>query len=401
MKFVYQVRTEEGEIRSGTIEASSKEVAFSLLQKLGYYITYLEEEKPPVYAREVKIFQRVSLKDLFIFSRQLSILLNSKVPIVESLKALAGQTRNQDFKEMIGDVAEEVEAGNFLSKALSKYPKVFSQFYLAVVKAGEVSGKLSQSLSYLANHLEREYNLRGKVRGALIYPTFVLIVFLVIAGIMVFSILPSFEKILTERAAEIPFITKAILSFSRVLREKFLIFALIVGTPLVLIFYYSRTKEGKKVFDKIFLKLPFFGEISRNYALSRFAENLSTLTSAGLTINEALEIVEGIVGNEVYRNAVSKIKEGVKKGEKISALSSLYPDLFPPLFSQLISVGEKTGTLSNSLLEIAKFYQKEAEKSIENLLSFLEPFLIVVLGIFVGGLMFSVLIPIYKIIGTY
>jgi type IV pilus assembly protein PilC len=401
MKFLYQARTKEGDVKSGTIEASSREVAFSLLQKLGYYVTYLEEERPPIYAKELKIFQRISLKDLFIFSRQFSIMLNSKVPIVECLMTIAAQTKNPELKEIISDIAQEVEAGSFLSKAFSKYPKVFSPFYVAMVKAGEASGKLPHSFNYLANHLEREYNLRGKITGAMIYPALVLVVFLAILGLMVFSILPSFEQILTEREVEIPFLTKIILSFSRFLREKFLFLALIVVIPVVLIFYYSRTKGGKKIFDKISLKIPFFGQILRQSILSRFAENLSTLTSAGLVVTEALEIVEEIVGNETYKNAISKIKEGVKKGEKISSISSLYPELFPPLFNQLVLVGEKTGTLSNSLLAISDFYQKETEKSIEGFLRILEPLLIIILGGLVGGLMLSVLLPLYRIIGTY
>jgi type IV pilus assembly protein PilC len=401
MKFLYQARTKEGDLKSGTIEASSKEVALSLLQKLGYYVTYLEEEKPPIYAREVKIFQRISLRDLFIFFRQFSILLNSQVPIVESLMTLSAQTKNLELKEIISDIAKEVDAGSPLSKALLKYPKVFPPFYVAMAKTGEAAGKLSQSLSSLANHLEKEYNLRGKIRGAMIYPTLVFIVFSIILGVMVFSVLPSFERILTERQVEIPFLTKVILSLSRFFRERFLILALVLGIFFILIFYYSRTKEGKKNFDKILLKFPFFGEILKQSILSRFAENLSTLTSAGLTVTEALEIVEEIIGNEVYKSAISKMKEGIKRGEPISSLSSLYPELFPPLFNQMVSVGEKTGTLTNCFLAISNFYQSEAEKSIENFLRILEPLLIVILGGFVGGLMASVLLPLYKVIGTY
>jgi type IV pilus assembly protein PilC len=401
MKFLYQARTKEGDLKSGVIEASSKEVALSLLQNLGYYVTYLEEERPPIYAREIKIFQRISLRDLFTFFRQLSILLSSQVPIVESLVTLSTQTRNLEFKEIILDIAKEVEAGSPLSKALLKYPKVFSSFHVAMVRAGEVSGKLSQSLFHLANHLEREYNVKGKIRGAMIYPILVFIVFLAVLSVMVFSVLPSFEKIFIERGAEIPFPTKVVLSFSRFLREKFLTLVFVLGIFSVLIFYYSRTKEGRKIFDEVSLKIPFFGGISKQSIISRLAGNLSTLTSAGLTITEALELVENIVGNEVYKFVISKMKEGVKKGESISSISSLYPELFPPFFNQLVLVGEKSGTLSNCLLAISDFYQSEVEKSIENSLRILEPLLIIILGGLVGGLMFAVFLPLYRIIGPY
>jgi type IV pilus assembly protein PilC len=401
MKFLYQARTKEGDLKSGVIEASSKEVALSLLQKLGYYVTYLEEEKPPIYAREVRIFQKVSLKDLFVFSRQLSIMLSSKVPIVEALITLTAQIKNPEFKEAISDVAKEVEAGSTLSKALSKYPKIFPQFYVAMVRAGEASGKLSQSFNFLANHLEREYAVSGKIKGALIYPSLVLVVFLVVFGLMIFSILPSFEKIFAESNVEIPLVTRIILSFSRILREKFLILILILGIPLILIFSFSRTKEGKRFFDEISLKIPFFGRIFKQSLLARFAGNLSTLLSAGVAVTEALEIVEEVVGNETYRAAISKIKEGVKKGESISTLSLFYPELFPPIFNQVILVGEKTGTLSSSLSSISEFYQKEAEKLIEDFLRILEPLLIIILGGLVGGLMYSVLVPLYRLMGGY
>jgi type IV pilus assembly protein PilC len=207
MKFLYQARTKEGDLKSGIIEASSKEVALSLLQKLGYYVTYLEEERPPIYARELKIFQRVSLKDLFVFSRQFSILLNSQVPIVESLMVLAAQTKNLELKEIILDLAKEVEAGTPLSKTLLKYPRVFSPLFVAMVKTGEVSGRLSQSFNYLADYLEREYNIRGKITGAMIYPALVFLVLLIILGTVIFSVLPSLEGILNERGVEIPFLT--------------------------------------------------------------------------------------------------------------------------------------------------------------------------------------------------
>jgi type IV pilus assembly protein PilC len=402
MKFFYQARTKEGDIKSGIIEASSRETAFSLLQKLGYYVTYLrEQEQKPIYAKEITLFQRVSLKDLYVFSYQLSILLNSKVPIVESLLTLAFQTKNRILKEIIVDISKEVEAGTSLSKALLKYPEVFSQFYVAMVKAGESAGKLPLIFNSLANHLEREYNLKGKITTMMIYPSLILFVFLAVSGLLIFTILPSFEQIFIENNAQIPFITKTLLSFGKFIRENFLLLLLVLGTITFFIYSFSRTKEGKKIFDKIFLKLPILGQILKQINLSMFSQNLSTLISAGLTITEALEIVGEIVGNDVYKEAISEIKEGVKKGEKISSISSLYPYLFTPLFNQIVLIGEKTGTLSNSLSLISDFYQKEVERAIENFLKILEPLLIIIMGGLVGGLMLSLFLPLYNLLGTY
>lgn len=401
MRFLYQARTKEGDVKSGVIEASSKEVALDLLQKLGFFVTYLEEEKPPLFAKEVRVFQRISFRDLVLFSRQFSMMLNSKIPIVETLSTLAAQTTNLELKEIIFDISEEVEAGSSLSKAFSRYQKVFSPFFIAIIKAGEAAGKLSDSLNYLADHLEREYNLRSKVSGALIYPFFVLIIFLAIGIFAVFSVLPSFEQILAESGAEMPLITKIVLSLSRFLRQYFIFILLALALPIALSYFYSKTEEGKKNFDRISLKIPIFGQISKYSLISRFSENFSTLTTAGIMITEALEIIEGIVGNKIYQDAISHIKEGVKKGTPISSISILYPEIFPPLFNQMVLVGEKTGNLDQCLLTLANFYQKEAERGVENFMRLLEPLLIVFLGVAIGGLMAAVIIPLYRVIGTY
>jgi len=401
MKFIYQARTKEGELKSGIIEASSKEVAFFLLQKLGYYVTYLEEEKIPLYAREVKIFRRISSQDIFLFFRQFALLLNSQVPIVESLMTLSAQIQNPNFKEIIIDVAKEVDAGSPLSKALSKHSQVFTPFHIAMIKTGEASGKLSETLTYLANHLEREYNFKGKLKGAMIYPSMVFILFLAIAGVLAFLILPSFESILVEREVEIPLLTKAILVFSKFVRKNFLVIILVLAPVFAFLFAFYRSEKGKKLFDAIFLKIPFFGQILKQSILSRISESLASLTSGGLTITASLELIEETVDNEVYREAVSRIKKGVKKGESISSTLSLYPELFTPLFNQMVSVGEKTGTLTNCLFIISNFYQTETERSLENFLRILEPLIIIILGVLVGGLMASVLIPLYKVLLTY
>jgi type IV pilus assembly protein PilC len=401
MRFLYQARTKEGELKSGTIEASSKEVALELLQKLDYYVTYLEEEKPSLLIREVRFFQRISLKEKFIFFRQLAIMLASQISIVEALLTVAQQTTNSEFKKIILNLQKEVDAGNSLSNALSKYPKIFSPLHVAMVKSGETLGKLSQSLENLADLLERQYNTSSKLKGAMIYPALVFIVFLVISGIMIFSILPSFEEIFKEREMEIPLLTRIVLSAGKFLRENLLILLVIFLIIFFLVFYYARTKEGKRFFDKLSLKIPFFNQIVKQSIISRFSETLSSLIEAGVMITQALDIGKEIVGNEIYKELVSKINKGIKRGESISSTTLLYPEFFPPLFNQMVMVGEKTGTLAKSLLKISNFYRAETEKAIENLLKMLEPLLVLILGILVGGLMMTVFLPLYRIIGSY
>src|SRR4030042_462538 len=191
MKFNYQGRTKEGESRVGQVEASSKDAAINLLQKYDLYVPFLEESKPPIYAKKIKIFENISRKDVVLFSRQLSIMFKSKVSLIEALRVLASQMKNADFKEKVFEISEEVEAGTSFSKAISKYPKIFSSFYVSMVKSGEVSGKLSEVLSYLAEHLEREYQLASKAKGAMGYPALVLFIVILVIFMMVFLVIPN------------------------------------------------------------------------------------------------------------------------------------------------------------------------------------------------------------------
>jgi len=398
MKFNYQARTKEGEIRAGTIEASSKEAALVVLQRQGVYVTYLKEAKPPIYAREVKVFKKITSRDLVLFSRQLSIMFGSKVPLVEALNTLAIQADNLDFQEKILSLAREIEGGSSLSKALSRQPDIFSPFYIAMVKSGEASGKLAESLTYLAEHLEREYHLKGRITGALTYPGLVLVVSLVILTILIFFIIPNFDKLIVETGVTVPKITQIVLTVSLLLRKFGLFIFLGFIIFLLLMFRYSKTEKGQIFFDKNFLKLPFFGPVFKIMYLSRFAENFSTLISGGLFIPRALEIVADIVGNSIYKKAILLASEEVKKGVPISSILANFPEIFPPVFVQMCLVGEKTGTLDNSLLQIAAFYQREMEREIERFLSVLEPVLIIILGVMVAGLMLSILLPLYKMI---
>jgi type IV pilus assembly protein PilC len=397
MKFLYQARTREGDLKSGVIEASSREVALNLLQKMGLFVTYLEEERAPIYARELKIFQRVSIRDLILFTNQLSVMVASRIPIVEALKTLAVQTSNPSLREIIFEVSEEVEGGNSLSKALSRYPKVFSPFFIAVIEVGEKVGKLSNSLNYLFNHLEREYFISSKVRGAFIYPAFVLLLFSLIFTFMIFSVFPNLERIFIERGEKVP----TLILLSNFLRENFIFLISIIFISISLLFYYSRTKNGKKNIERVLLKLPIFGQILKYSLLARFSENLATLTSAGIMVTEALEAIEGIIGNEIYREIISQMKEEVKKGSSVSSILALYPEYFPPFFVQMVKVGERTGSFGENLMTASNFLKGEVERRVENFARILEPVLIIFLGLLVGGLLVSVISPLYKIIGGY
>lgn len=397
MKFDYQARTKTGEIQAGVIEASSREAAVSILQKYGLYVTILEEaEEVPFYARKIKLLERVSPEEQVLFSRQLSIMFGSKVPLVESLRTLASQTRNPDFREKISKISEDVEGGTTLSSALSQYPEIFSSFYVAMVKAGEASGKLSEALSYLAEHLEREYHLMSRIKGAMVYPALVFFVVLLVLGLMIFFVIPQLTEVLKETGQELPVITKIVMAFSGLLRKWALIFILILVILIITAFRYYKTKAGKEFFDKSFLKFPFVGHFLKLIYLSHFAENLSTLISGGLPIAQCLEITGGIVGNSVYQEIIFQARDEVRRGEQISSVLARFPEAFPPVFTQMALVGEKSGALDKTLMSLVSFYQKETERTAENFLSVLEPSLIIFLGVVVGGLIAAFLIPLYQ-----
>jgi len=396
MKFNYQARTKEGDIQTGVVEASSEETAISLLQKHGLFVTYLKEFKPPFYAKRVKLFRGISAKDLVLFSRQLSIMFTSKVTLVEALKVLASQTENLDLQEKILNLIEEVEGGSSFSKALSKHQDIFSPFYVAMVRAGEASGKMAESLNYLADHLEREYHLASRTKGALLYPSLVVFVIVLVMVLMIYFVIPSLKEVIMSTEAQIPKVTLVVISASEFLRRFGLFILLGVFILLISIFRYYRTEQGKDFFDKIFLKLPLFSPLLKIIYISRFAENLSTLISGGLLITQALELSANVVGSSIYKNAILSITNEVRKGVPTSAVMALYPQIFPPIFIQMTLIGEKTGTLDTTLMSIASFYQREVERSIENLLSILEPALIIFLGAVVGGMMLSILMPLYS-----
>lgn len=398
MKFNYQARDKQGEVQVGTVEASSREAALNLLQSYGLYVTALETTGTiPVYAKRIKLFERTSRKEIVMFSRQLAIMFKSQVSLTDALRVLAEQAKNLDFKDKILTLIEDVEGGVSFSKALARYPRHFSSLYVAMVKSGEASGRLSDVLDYLAEHLEREYHLYSKIRGALIYPSLIVFIAVAVLVMMIWFVIPNLKKILGTTGQQLPTITKAVMLFADIIKKWGWLLLLAFGGGVVVAVRYQRLPEGRKNFDKLFLKLPLLGRFLKMVYLSRFAENLSTLVAGGLPIARALGVIRDIIGNTVYKEIISQAQEGVKKGMPISSILEKHGQYFPPMFCQMILVGEKTGTLDKTLLNVVSFYRQEVDRAINNLLSILEPVLIVFLGLVVAGLMAAVLLPLYKV----
>ena len=400
MKFNFQARTKEGKLRIGVVEASSKNAALSMLQNSGLIVTSLEEKPLPFYLKKISFFEEAGPKDIMLFVRQLAVMFRSKMPLTEALDTLSRQSKKRGFGEKIRKIKEEVEAGASLSQALSRYPSVFSSFFVAVVRAGEASGKLSESLNYLADYLERSYEFSNKIKSAMTYPAFVLCFGLIIIGLMLTFVLPQLAETLRGSGRELPTITVLVLGAGDFFRNNFLVLIFSLFLLFFIPFRLSKTPVGKKVFDRVILEVPLIGNLAKKTYLVRVSENLSTLILSGLPITRALEVTAGVVGNEEYRKAVLDARAAVKRGGTISAALSNYPDIFPPVFVQMTVVGERTGTLDSTLINLVRFYQKEISRTIDSLLSLMEPLLLVCLGLGVAVFAIAVFVPIYQMMGS-
>ena len=398
MKFNYQARTKQGEIQTGVVEAGNKEVAIETLQRHGLFVIFLQKiSYVPFYARSLKFLQRVKSKEITIFYRQLAILFEANVSPLDSLKILGEQTTNPLFKELIFKLEEDIKGGEPLSQAMGKHPKVFSTFYVNVVRAGEATGKLHDVLRYLADHAEEEYNLNHKVKGAFTYPIAIMSLFVVVGVLMMVFVVPQMVSMLEELGQELPLTTKILIGTSSFL-QSWIILIIIVLIALIIGFIKAiKTEKGRFLLDSFKLRIPIFKSIFQKIYLARFSENLQTLIKGGIPILKALEITASVIGNVRYEKIIKEAREKVRVGEHISSAFSAYPKEIAPMVTQMIAVGEKTAQLDSILGKVADFYKQEVDRAVSNLTQLIEPILILVLGAGVGLLVSSILMPIYNI----
>lgn len=401
MKFNYLARNQKGEMQTGSVDAPDYSAALKILQEKDLIVVNLKSGKEiSLFIKDIRFFERVKRKDIFIFFRQLSVLVGTDVPLVQSLKIFAKQTDNNNLKDIINNVASDVDGGMSFSRALKKHPKAFSIFSVNLIKSGEVSGRLQETLDYLADHLEKEYYLISKVRGAMTYPAFILGAFIVVGVLVMVMVIPNLTSILLEAEQELPISTKIVIATSNFIRESgwwILFFLIIISAALV---RYKKTVQGKFYWDMFKLRIPIFGKIFQKTYLARLADNLGTLVRGGVSIIQSLDIAGQVVGNAVFQQIIFQARDDVKVGKSISSVLEKREE-FPPLFSQMIKTGEKTGKLDVVLEKISSFYGKEVENTVNNLSQIIEPLLIVILGIGVSILVFAVFIPIYNLAGAF
>lgn len=400
MKFTYKARNNQGKEETGEIEAFSKEAAAQLLQKYNIFVTSLEVKKNKIDWNDIRIERKVSKKDLAIFFRQLAVMLESRVQVVQSLQSLAGQTKKRNFQEVIKGLANLVEEGVPLSEAMSNYPKVFENFYTNLVKSGEASGNIAGSLDYISENIERENEITGQLRQAMVYPAFVISILFVVLGIIIVGVMPRIVDLVGQIGTKPPLFTRLMLGFYTFLGTWWWAVLLLMVIMGIALSAYLRTQQGKDQFDDLALKTPFLSGFLKKVLMTRFCGNIATLMAAGISINKALSITSETVNNIVYRKLIGDIEKQVSEGEKISEAMAKYPDYFPPFVVQMIKVGEDTGKLDKTLGEIVNFYQKEIKRAIDLFSSLIEPIMVIFLGLIVAGIAASVLSPLYSTLGS-
>ena len=408
MKFQYTARTKEGKLESDIAEAPSLEAAISMLQNQQLVII---EIKPFIEAAYLNLniltkqinnlLNRIKSEDIVLFSKQLAILIQAKVPLVQSLRVLTKQTRNPNFAGIINAVANDVDAGMIFSRALSKYPKVFSNFFIQMTRSGEISGRLEETLTYLSDYINKQYLLNSKVKGAMIYPAFILGAFVIVGVVMLIFVIPNITLILVESGQKLPLVTRILIGTSDFTKKWGWIVFIILGAMIYFIrASIKKSPEWRYAYDGLKLHFPIFGELLKKIYLARFSETLSTLSSAGIAISQSLEITADVVGNSVYKRIILEADEAVRKGSNISMVFARYPEILP-MVTQMISIGEQTGKLDSILKQISAFFTEEVNRAFDNIVNLIEPILIVVLGVGVGILVAAILLPIYNLVNAF
>lgn len=401
MKFSYSAKNQKGEIVSGMLEAAHQDAAITVLQQAGLIVLKItKKEESSWYAQFLTQFQTVGLKDISIFTRQLSTLLEAQVSLVDALQTVYNQTSHPVLRDVIFDIYSDIQAGISFSDALGKQERVFTLFYVNMVKAAEITGRLDSALQYLADYYEQQAYVNDKVKGAMMYPAFIIGLFVVVISIMVTVVIPQLGSVLLESGVTIdqmPLMTQILFGVGTFFQNYSLLAGSIVLIAGFFLVRYFLTEEGKLLLSTLALHVPIIGTFLRQVYVSRFAETLSVLLKGGIPVASALEITAAVVGSVYYEEVINDVAKGVRQGETISGVLAQYPEYFPALVSQMVAVGEKTGQLEELLRKIALFYNREVESMVNNLTEIIQPVLIVALGALVGGLIAAIILPIYQV----
>ncbi|MBU2008088.1 type II secretion system F family protein, partial [Patescibacteria group bacterium] len=397
--YKYKAFNKDKKAQEGMIEANSKDDAGEILAENGLFAVSILEVSFRRSKINLDFLNRVKTKHIVIFSRQFSVLISANVSMVQALKILIDQTDNMTLKMVISKVADEVDAGSTLSESLCKRSDIFSNFYVSVVRSGETSGKLDEVLSYLADEMEKDYDMMSKIKGAMIYPVFVLCSLIAVGVIMMIFVIPKFTAMFAESGVALPITTRILIHASGFM-QKYWWLLIIIAVGVVAVFkWYTKRPYGKRQFDYIKLKLPIFGHLFQLIYLVRFTRSMNTLIVSGITIDNSLKVAADVVDNKIYQELIETTIKEVEDGNSISGVF-INSKIIPKMVSQMLNIGEKTGKMDIILERITNFYGREISNIVANLMTLIEPLIMIILGVAVGIMVAAVILPMYNLAGS-
>ncbi|MEK7142683.1 MAG: type II secretion system F family protein [Patescibacteria group bacterium] len=404
MKFIYTSKNQAGTIQNGTIEAADEAAAIKSLQGEGLFILEIKKAgtKLPGIKEDLKIpflGGKVGLKDKIIFSKQLAMMIRSGLPLNDAFNALEEQTENKFFSKVIGQIGLEVKGGKALSESMAKYPKIFPELHIAMVRAGEKSGRLDDVLDRLSDQLQKDYDLISKIKAAATYPILVIGALVAIVILMLLFVIPQLKTVFNDMGVELPIVTRIVLGTSDIMRKYWYIFLIVLIGGILGIRFWAKTNTGGLIWDRFKLKIPLIGGLIKKIYMARFARTMGTLVASGLPMLDILATVSGVITNRVYQLAFKKIAKDVENGVQVST-SVRKQGIFPAMIYHLMAVGEKSGKLDYVLLSMADFFEKEIETTTNNLATLIEPILIIIIGAGVGLVVAAVIMPIYSLVNV-
>ncbi len=398
MIYHYDVVTEQGEKQKGTIDAANQDLAIASLQRRGFVVISIKAEDGRGKGLSFTVFEHVPMKDIVILSRQIATLFDAQVSALKAFSLLASNAENNLLRFTLTQIGDDLQSGVSISGALERHPEIFSSFYVSMVRAGEESGKLNDTFRYLADYLDRQYALTSKTRNALVYPAFVIFTFIVVMILMFVMVIPKLSQIIIESGQEVPLYTKIVIGVSDLVVNYGIFILLFFAIAGIYLWTLSRRESGKMYIDRVKLGIPAAGNLFKKLYLSRIADNMDTMLSSGISIVRAIDITSDVVGNRVYKAVMKDAMEQVKAGSSLSGALEKHPEM-PPIMIQMVKVGEETGSLGSILKTLAVFYKREVDDAVDTLVGLIEPIMIVALGLGVGVLLTSILVPIYNIAG--
>ena len=392
-------KNRKDEVQKGEIDAVSEEAVKAQLARQRITPTKVKKKPKDLFANVTFLQPTVKQRDVILFARQFSTMIDAGLPIIQCLDILYSQQANATFKKMLKEIKESVEGGATLAEALKKFPKQFDNLFVNMIAAGEAGGILDAILRRLAAYMEKAAKLKAQVKGAMTYPIVTLIIAVVVLAVILVFVIPVFEEMFADFGGELPMPTQIVVAMSDMVKSK--IIYIMVGLVLFIIAFkkFYGTEKGREIADKMILKVPVFGDLLRKVAVAKFTRTMGTMLASGVAILEALDIVAKTAGNKTVEKAVYNVRKGISEGRTM-ADPLAQSGVFPSMVCQMISVGESTGALDAMLEKIADFYDEEVDQAVENLTALIEPFMLVFLGVTIGGLVIAMYLPIFKMAGA-